>query len=64
MDNAIKTETIHIIRTLANDQEFMKQLFATIYANSENTFIKQLALEAFMELDECELPNITELEKK
>lgn len=29
----------------------MKQLFATIHANSENTTIKQLALEAFSELD-------------
>ena len=51
MKNETKIETLHIVRTLANDEEFMKKLFATIHANSENTFIKQIALEAFIELD-------------
>lgn len=49
--NELKINTIHTVRELVNDKEFMKQLFATIHANSENTTIKQLALEAFSELD-------------
>lgn len=58
-----KNNAIHVIRLFASDEEFIKQMFASLHVASENPIIRRIALDAYMELDDGSvLPDLPTME--
>jgi hypothetical protein len=60
-----KNNALLTIRLFADDEEFVRQLFATLHVSSEDQAIRQIALEAYLQIDETTtLPDLPALERK
>ena len=58
-----KNNALQAIRLFACDEEFVKQLFATLMASTDDPIVQRIALDAFMELDDgTVLPDLPTME--
>lgn len=47
-----KNNALQTIRLFATDEEFVKQLFATLMSSTDDPQVQRIALDAFMELED------------
>jgi len=58
-----KNNAIQTIRLFASDEEFIKQMFASLHVASDNTIIRRIALDGYLELDDgTVLPDLPTME--
>lgn len=60
MAEMYKNEAIQTIRLFASDEEFIKQMFASLHVSSENMTIRRIALDGYLDLDTA-TPTLSDL---